>query len=144
MAAAGTISTSKKIAGIATTRREAVNYLGMFCVGAFISGLCTLGIQFVVGDNGFVIFEKLLATVFSGAVMAFVKQFRESKALGAYGVGLLVAFLWAYVGSALHNIQDPRLPLQIVGWLHLTASTVASLVAARLFLPPAFRDVARS
>jgi len=73
-----------------------MDFLGLFSLGAFIGALVTFGLQFVEGNEGFALWQKLLATViasvFTGAVVAFLERFRDSEALGAYGVGLLVAF----------------------------------------------------
>jgi hypothetical protein len=117
-----------------------MDYLGLFCLGAFIGALVTYGLKFVEGLAGW---QQLLATiitaVFTGAVVAFIDRFKNSPALGAYGVGLLISLLWAYASLALTNVQSSLQSVRILGWAHISGAVLASIIAAALVLPPAFR-----
>jgi hypothetical protein len=118
-----------------------MDYLGLFCLGAFIGALVTYGLKFV---SGLAAWQQMLATiiaaVFTGAVVTFVDRFKNSPALGAYAVGLLIALMWAYANVAIDNIRSPTRGLQLLGWSHIAGAALASVVAAALVLPPAFQQ----
>jgi Kef-type K+ transport system membrane component KefB len=118
-----------------------MDYLGLFCLGSFIGALVTYGLQFVNGlENWQQLLATIIAAVFTGAVITFVDRFKNSPALGAYAIGLLVALLWAYAKTGVDNIKSVEQALQWLGWLHIGGSTLISIAAAALFLPPAFRE----
>ena len=118
-----------------------MDFLGLFCLGAFIGALVTYGLQFVSGlQNWQQLLATIIAAVFTGAVIAFVDRFRTSPALGAYPVGLLVALMWTYANVAVNHIKSPDKHLKMLGWGHIGAATLISVVAAALMLPPAFRE----
>lgn len=118
-----------------------MDYLGLFCLGGFIGALVTYGLRFVEGLKGW---QQLLATiiaaVFTGAVIAFVDRFKASPALGAYAVGLLIALMWAYAQIAVTHIASDRRSTRLLGWAHIVGTTLVTIAAAALVLPPAFRQ----
>jgi len=118
-----------------------MDYLGLFCLGAFIGALVTYGLQFVNGlKNWQQLLTTILAAVFTGAVIVFIDRFQDSHALGAYPVGLLIALMWAYANIAVEHIKSTDKHLKLLGWAHIGAATIVTIVAAALILPPAFHD----
>ena len=118
-----------------------MDYLGLFCLGGFIGALVTYGLQFA---QALATWQQMLATiiaaVFTGAVITFIERFKNSPALGAYSVGLLVALMWAYAKTAVENVRSPDQAVQMLGWGHIIGAILVSVVAAALVLPPAFHD----
>jgi hypothetical protein len=118
-----------------------MDYLGLFCLGSFIGALVTYGLQFA---QGLAAWQQMLATiiaaVFTGAVITFVDRFKNSPALGAYAIGLLVALMWAYAKVGVENIRSPLQSVQLLGWGHIGSAVLVSAVAAALVIPPAFRQ----
>jgi hypothetical protein len=118
-----------------------MDHLGLLCLGGFIGALVTFGLQFVHQLSAWQsLLATIIAAVFTGGVIAFVDRFRHSPALGAYGVGLLIALMWSYSKVGIEDIKSPLVPLQLLGWAHIGGTALATLVAAALVLPPAFRD----
>ena len=120
-----------------------MDYLGLLALGGFVGAIATYGLRFI---ESFETFAKALTTIFtavlSGTVILFLDRFTNvGKALGAYSVGLLLALMWAYVGSAVDNIGSKNASLRLLGWGHIFGVVIVSIVAAALVLPPAFREV---
>ena len=121
-----------------------MDYLGLFCLGAFVGALVTYGLPFVQGLGDWrTLLATIIAAVFTGVVIAFVDRFRTSKAIGTYAVGLLVALMWAYSRTAVALIKGSNDAVQILGWAQLAGTVVVTAIALALVLPPAFRDVWR-
>ena len=119
-----------------------MDYLGLFALGAFVGAVVTYGLQFIKGYSDFTKgVVTILAAALSGSATAFLDRFsNHTKALGAYSVGLLIALMWAYAAVAVAHIQSADRGLRLLGWAHICGAVLASLTAAALVLPPAFRE----
>lgn len=129
--------------------RERTNgYLGMLAAGAFVGGLLTLGLDLI---QGWATYQKVitfvLSAAFSGVVFNFIGYAGGQKVgngLFMYPVGLLLALMWFQVPAATANIRGTEGVLHLLGWGHLIALVVITLIAAALVLPPAFREAQRN
>ncbi len=134
-----------------------MDMLGLFSLGCFVGAIATFGLRFIkdaeTWKQGL---TTMIASTLSGTAILFVERFRNSGALGAYSLGLLIALLWTYSDEAVNKINaqdsgnapsEARTGLvnsrsfQFLGWVHLVFIVLASLVAVALVLPPAFKDV---
>lgn len=122
-----------------------MDYLGLFALGGFVGAVATYGLQFIKDYAAFwKALTVILSATLSGAVVVFLDRFTQAgKALGAYSVGLLLALMWAYTGTAVENMKSTNKTIRLLGIGHVAACVLASLIVAALFLPPAFRDVLR-
>jgi len=130
-----------------------MDYLGLLTLGAFLGSIAALGVRYINSvDTWQKVLLAILPAVLSGVTIAFVDRFKYSPAIGCYPLGLLVAFLWTYSDVAVKNIA--RLPTEAnvpssrgfkgqraIGVLHLAASTLATLAALAIALPPAVAQV---
>ncbi|MEL6951249.1 MAG: hypothetical protein AAGM16_14165 [Pseudomonadota bacterium] len=122
-----------------------MNYLGMFTLGAFVGGLLTLGIdkQKTLSE-----YTKLITTVlgaaFSGVVMGFIGYLGNlgiGDAIFMYPVGLLMALLWFYSGVAMNNIRSDKNNLRALGYAHMAALVMISLLVMVLLSKPVVTDM---
>ena len=134
------VSAADYLLGRFTKGNITMDYLGLFSLGAFVGAIATFGLRFMKDAQTWKqgLFVMIAATL-SGTAILFVDRFRNSEALGAYPLGLLISLMWAYADVAIANIKSDGKPSRIVGWLHLIGVTLASLIAAALVLPPAVR-----
>lgn len=84
-----------------------MDYLGLFCLGAFVGTIATLGLRHVKSlDEWQKVLAAVLPAVLSGVAMVTVDRFKNSAAFGAYPLGLVAALMWAYIDVAIANITD--------------------------------------
>ena len=120
-----------------------MDYLGLFCLGAFVGAIVTYGLKFISGFGTFAqAVTLIMAAALSGTAILFVDKFAGSiVALGAYTVGLLVAQVWAFAAVAMENIKSDNPSLRLLGWVHVVGVITITLIAVALVLPPAFREM---
>jgi len=115
-----------------------VDYLGLFCLGAFVGAVATLGLRFASDiGNWQKVLALILPAVLSGAALVFVDKFKYSPALGCYPLGLLISLLWAYADLAVRNIQSTSRILFTLGCAHLTVAVLVTATAATAVTLPA-------
>ena len=135
-----------------------MEYLGLFCLGAFVGSIATLGLRFIKEvDQWQKAMAAVLPAVLSGVAMVAVDRFKYSPALGCYPLGLVAALMWAYVDTAVDNVTalrgiakpdqaaqpDTRVEYDALAWkrrigiAHLAAATVVTAFAAVLAAIPA-------
>lgn len=114
-----------------------MDYLGLFCLGAFVGAIGTFALRFVKDISDW---RKVLAlalpAVLSGVSVIFVDKFKYSPALGCYPLGLLVALLWSFSDTAVQNIVSDRVDRKIIGLAHLIAATALTGLAGLLVIIP--------
>ena len=130
-----------------------MDYLGLLALGAFLGSVSALGVRYINSvDTWQKVLLAILPAVLSGVTIAFVDRFKYSPAIGCYPLGLVVAFLWIYSDIAVKNIAkiptDANVPSsggfkgqRAIGVLHLAASTLATLAALAIALPPAVAQI---
>lgn len=130
-----------------------MDYLGLLTLGAFVGAIAALGVRYIDSvENWQKVLLAILPAILSGVAIAFVDRFKYSPALGAYPLGLVVAFLWTYSDVAVKNIArlptDPKnantggyIGQRAIGVLHLLASSIATLAALAIALPPAIKQI---
>lgn len=125
-----------------------MDYVGLFCLGAFVGTIASLGIKHVESlENGLTLLAAVLPAVLSGGVILIVERFRTSEAFGCYPMGLAVAALWAYSNVALNNIRsldedkNTLRATRFLGWAHLGAAALATFIAAAIVLVPAYLQI---
>lgn len=135
-----------------------MDYLGLFCLGAFVGTIATLGLRHIRNlDEWQKVLAAVLPAVLSGVAMVTVDRFKNSAAFGAYPLGLVAALMWAYIDVAIANItgvpkaegsdsaDDQQADAKswarkcqvIIGVGHLAAATLITLSAAVLCIVPA-------
>jgi hypothetical protein len=115
-----------------------VDYLGLFCLGAFVGAIATIGIRFIENlDNWAKVLGLVLPAVLSGVAVVFVDKFKYSPALGCYPLGLLVSLLWAYSDRAVANIQSEKSYSVRLGYAHLTGAITITFAAGLVVTLPA-------
>lgn len=119
-----------------------MDYLGLACLGGFVGAVVTIGLKFIGNTSDYKqILLTILGAALSGTVLLFINRFRNTRALGAYCVGLLVAYMWAYTAAGVEAFESDDPNTHLIGMLHLGGVGLVTIVAAVLFLPPAFREV---
>lgn len=130
-----------------------MEYLGLLTLGTFLGAIAAIGVRYIDSVESWQkVLLAILPAVLSGVALAFVDRFKYSPALGAYPLGLVVAFLWTYGDVAARNFSglpiDPKDPTsggyrgqRLIGCLHLLASTLATLAALAMVSPPAIKQV---
>ncbi|MFM0598419.1 hypothetical protein, partial [Paraburkholderia dilworthii] len=114
-----------------------MDYLGLFCLGAFVGAIGTVALKFVSDISGWrQVLVSALPAVLSGIVVVFVDKFKYSPALGCYPLGLLVALLWAYTDSAIVNLTSGGSIKFGIGLAHLFGSILLSAIAGVIVLIP--------
>lgn len=108
-------------------------------MGASWGHLSLYGLKFIgsAGDWKQILLT-ILGAALSGLVLVFIGRFKTTGALGAYCVGLLVAYMWAYTPTGVEAFQSADPNTHIIGLLHLGGLALISLVSAALFLPTGF------
>jgi len=121
-----------------------MGYFGMFCLGAFVGVFLNLGLGFVetLGDLATVI-TTIISAAFGGVLFTFIQWMNPNtrRVVYSYPVGLLVSLLWYYSRIALENISSEQTSLQVLGWGHMGALIVVTLLAMAMFVPRAFREL---
>jgi len=118
-----------------------MDYVGLFALGAFVGAIATVGLRYIRSVHTWMQgLATMIAATLSGTALLFVGHFNNSKALGAYPVGLLIALMWAYADVALKNIKSPEKPLRKLGYLHIYGVAAASVLAVGLVLFLSIRD----
>lgn len=120
-----------------------MDYLGLFCLGAFVGTIATLGVRFI---NNVTEWQKVLAAVLpavlSGVAISFVDRFKYSPSLGAYPLGLVAALMWAYADVGVKNLTSKQNNgIKVIGFLHLFAAGLVTIFSAVLTLVPAVEQV---
>jgi hypothetical protein len=119
-----------------------MDYLGLFCLGAFVGGISTAALKMIQNIGQWQkVLVSVLPAVLSGVVLVFVDKFRYSPALGCYPMGLLVALIWAYTDDAIKNCCSDELERKIIGWSHIIASGAISIVAGAIVVIPVFMQL---
>lgn len=125
-----------------------MDYLGLFCLGAFVGTVAALGVRYVdTVEEWQKVLAAMLPAVLSGVVIAMVDRFRDSAALGSYPLGLMCALMWTYSDVAVRNIaRQPFDPgnektggypgQRAIGVLHLTAAVVVTLSSIAAVIVP--------
>jgi hypothetical protein len=107
-----------------------MDYLGLFCLGAFVGAIATAGLRFVSGIGEWQkVLALILPAVLSGVAIVFVNKFKYSPAVGCYPLGLLVALLWAYSDRAMSNVRSTEKKITWLGYAHLFAAVAVSFAA---------------
>jgi hypothetical protein len=117
--------------------------LGMFALGSFIGAILTFGLSLMkTYSNWAVGGATIISSALGGSVVIFIgKYFPDpSASISAYCVGLLIALMWAYTSIALQNIASEKLGLRILGWIHIGASVVCTLLGGLIFAIPRVVD----
>lgn len=117
--------------------------LGMFALGSFIGAILTFGLSLMKTTSNWTVgVATILSSAFGGSVVIFIgKYFPDpSSSISAYCVGLLIALMWAYTSVALKNVGSPQLGLRVLGWLHIVASTVCTILGGLIFVIPRVVD----
>ena len=115
-----------------------MDYLGLFCLGAFVGTIATFGMRRVESVKDWqTVLGFTLPAVLSGAAMVFVDRFKFSPAFGCYPLGLAAALMWAYTSVAVDNIKADQRSLQILGVLHLLAATAVTACGIAIATVPA-------
>jgi hypothetical protein len=114
-----------------------MDYLGLFCLGAFVGTVSIIGVRLIKSvDEWQKVLLAILPVVLSGVTITFVDRFKYSPAIGCYPLGLVAALMWIYVDQGVNKIIDGNTRMtQAVGWLHIISSflfTVGSLVIASI------------
>ncbi len=122
-----------------------MDYLGLFCLGCFVGSIALVGLQFMTNSAKWKegMTAMILATL-SGSAVLFVDKFRNSPAIGAYPLGLLIALLWTYATVAIKNIRDDHRHIRVLGWLHMAGVVLINILAAALILPRAWAEVLKA
>lgn len=139
-----------------------MDYLGLFCLGAFVGTIATLGLRFIRDlDQWQKVLAAVLPAVLSGVAMVTVDRFKDSPAFGAYPLGLVAALMWAYIDEAIANITgvhqaaaptgtDISVPKpgssaqwwrRAIGIGHLGAATIVTGAAAAICIYPAWLQI---
>ena len=109
-----------------------MDYLGLFCLGAFVGTIATFGMNKVTSLKDWqTVLSLTLPAVLSGAAMVFIDRFKYSPAFGCYPLGLVAALMWAYTQKSIDNLKAGPTSVRILALLHLFA---AALVTGRAFV----------
>ena len=116
-----------------------MDYLGLFCLGAFVGTIATLGLHRVNSIQDWqAVIAFTLPAVLSGAAMVLVDRFAYSPAFGCYPLGLVAALMWAYIRVAVDNWNSSSPRLKLLGGLHLSAAILVSSAGAVIAIIPAY------
>ena len=120
-----------------------MDYLGLFCLGAFVGTIASLGVRYIKDiDQWQKVLAAVLPAVLSGVALAFVDRFKYSPAIGCYPLGLVVALMWTYADVGVENfVKGESKSKKTIGLLHLAASTVVSAAGGILVVIPAVIQV---
>jgi hypothetical protein len=120
-----------------------MDYLGLFCLGAFVGTIAIIGLRKIGNVDDWQ--KVLLATmpvVLSGATITFVDRFKYSPAIGCYPLGLVAALMWIYIDKGINNIiTDGKWAQKAIGWLHIAASSLFTLASIVLISIPAILQI---
>ncbi len=116
-----------------------MDYLGLFCLGAFVGTIATFGMGKVVSLKDWqTVLSLTLPAVLSGAAMVFIDRFKYSPAFGSYPLGLVVALLWAYTQKSIDNLKAGPTSVRILALLHLLVSALVTAAGAFVATVPAY------
>jgi hypothetical protein len=119
-----------------------MDYLGLFCLGAFVGTIATFGMGKVASLRDWqTVLSLTLPAVLSGAAMVFIDRFKYSPAFGSYPLGLVVALLWAYTQKSIDNLRTGPTSVRVLALLHLLVSALVTGAAAVVATVPAYLQV---
>lgn len=119
-----------------------MNYLGLLVLGIFVGCVITLGIGKTNGeiDPGRFI-TVVIGAALSGAVLPFIDHL-GGQALGdalfMYPIGLGYGMLCIYLEAASKNIRGGS---KTLGWLHVIAFAITTILLLLLLFVPQFREL---
>ena len=116
-----------------------MDYLGLFCLGAFVGTIATFGMNKVASLKDWqTVLSLTLPAVLSGAAMVFIDRFKYSPAFGCYPLGLAVALMWAYTQKSIDNLKAGPTSVRILALLHLFGAAVVTISGAVVATVPAY------
>ena len=116
-----------------------MDYLGLFCLGAFVGTIATFGMNKVASLKDWqTVLSLTLPAVLSGAAMVFIDRFKYSPAFGCYPLGLVVALMWAYTQKSIDNLKAGPNSVRILALLHLFGAAVVTVSGAVVATVPAY------
>ena len=123
----------------ASRERARMDYLGLFCLGAFVGTIATFGMGKVVSLKDWqTVLSLTLPAVLSGAASSvFIDRFKYSPAFGCYPLGLVAALLWAYTQKSIDNLKAGPTSVRILALLHLFAAALLTGAGAFVATVPA-------
>jgi hypothetical protein len=115
-----------------------MDYLGLFCLGAFVGTIATFGMNKVASLKDWqTVLSLTLPAVLSGAAMVFIDRFKYSPAFGCYPLGLAVALMWAYTQKSVDNLKAGPTSVRVLALLHLFGAAVVTISGAVVATVPA-------
>lgn len=120
-----------------------MDYLGLFCLGAFVGTLSVIGVRLIkTVDEWQKVLLAILPIVLSGVTIAFVDRFKYSPAIGCYPLGLVAALMWIYSDNGVKKIIDGKTSMtKAIGWLHIISSFLFTVVSLVLVGIPAWFQI---
>ena len=116
-----------------------MDYLGLFCLGAFVGTIATFGMNKVASLKDWqTVLSLTLPAVLSGAAMVFIDRFKYSPAFGCYPLGLVVALMWAYTQKSVDNLKAGPTSVRILALLHLFGAAAVTISGAVVATVPAY------
>ena len=123
-----------------------MQYVGLLLLGIFVGTIIAIGVQNI--KYGGANLSKFLASVFgaafSGVVFGFIEKLMNTHlgdALFMYPIGLAYSLLFAFAGTAMKNISETKLDLKILGWLHVGAMALGTLLVLLFLFSSGFRSL---
>lgn len=119
-----------------------MDYLGLFCLGAFTGTIATFGMTHVTSLKGWqTVLALSLPAVLSGAAMVMIDRFAASPAFGCYPAGLVAALVWAFASDSIRLITGGGIWARVIGSLHLLIASGVTLILAAIAAVPAFLQI---
>ncbi len=120
-----------------------MDYLGLFCLGAFVGTISVIGVRHIKSvDEWQKVLLAILPVVLSGVTITFVDRFKYSPAVGCYPLGLVAALMWIYIDKGVENFTGTQVKgMKLIGALHIFASSLFTLLSLILVSIPAYLQI---
>lgn len=115
-----------------------MNYLGLLALGVFVGTLLCIAVRKTTDWSDAVkVAVAIIGAALSGTVLIFIEDkmgVTSGDAIFMYPVGLAWSLLWLYADQAIENVRSDNGNQRIVGWLHVGAMALGTVLMLLLLL----------
>lgn len=121
-----------------------MSYLGLLALGVFVGTLLCIAVRRTTDWSDAVkVAVAIIGAALSGTVLIFIEdemRVTSGDAIFMYPVGLAWSLLWLYADQAIENVRSDNGNQRIVGWLHVGAMVLGTVLMLLLLLSEDARE----
>lgn len=122
-----------------------MSFLGLLTLGVFVGTLIGISVKKTTDWSDSVkVIVGLIGAAFSGVVFGFIEKMLGTNlgdSLFMYPVGLTWSLIWIEAEQAVKNVRSNNFSQKIIGWLHIGAIVLGTVLVLLLLLSEDFRNL---